>query len=97
MIGLLEDISCGDQGDKNLTDLIKTIFEPGGLLEKTLDFEHRPEQASMAEVFLNSLEEESHLLFEAGTGVGKSLAYLIPCHSSFEKKKANLCGGNQHH
>ena len=55
MIGLLEDISCGDQGDKNLTDLIKTIFEPGGLLEKTLDFEHRPEQASMAEVFLNSL------------------------------------------
>ncbi len=87
MIGLLEDISCGDQGDKNLTDLIKTIFEPGGLLEKTLDFEHRPEQASMAEVFLNSLEEESHLLFEAGTGVGKSLAYLIPAILHSKKRK----------
>ena len=40
--------------------------------------EHRPQQADMAFAVAQKMQENSPLLFEAGTGVGKSLAYLIP-------------------
>ncbi len=58
---------------------IKTYFDSGGVLSKKLGtFEFRPQQLEMAEAVAASLEEGHHLMVEAGTGTGKSLAYLIP-------------------
>ena len=42
------------------------------------DFEARPEQLEMAQSIARAIEEKSHLLVEAGTGTGKSYAYLVP-------------------
>jgi ATP-dependent DNA helicase DinG len=41
-------------------------------------YEHRPGQIKMAQAVLKAIEESSHLCVEAGTGTGKTLAYLIP-------------------
>jgi len=41
-------------------------------------FEQRPQQVEMAQAVAAALDEDSHLLVEAGTGTGKSLAYLLP-------------------
>ena len=41
-------------------------------------FEHRPQQVEMLQAVARAFNEETHLLAEAGTGVGKSLAYLLP-------------------
>jgi len=58
---------------------IKTYFDNGGVLSQKLgSFEFRPQQLEMAEAVAASLEEGHHLMVEAGTGTGKSLAYLIP-------------------
>ena len=55
------------------------FFQPGGALESGLQgYEDRPEQHRMAEAVASALEEGSSLLVEAGTGTGKSLAYLLP-------------------
>ncbi len=62
-----------------------------GLLSKHLDsYEVRHEQIAMAEAVARSIENERHLVVEAGTGVGKSLAYLIPfiAWTKNEQKKA---------
>ena len=42
------------------------------------DFEERPEQLQMALAVAHAIENKSHLLVEAGTGTGKSYAYLVP-------------------
>jgi DNA polymerase-3 subunit epsilon/ATP-dependent DNA helicase DinG len=49
-----------------------------GLAQVLPDFEQRDEQLQMAEAVRRSFERGGHLLVEAGTGVGKSLAYLVP-------------------
>ena len=54
------------------------MFGEAGLLSGAKNFEYRPEQQEMASAVANVLEERRHLVVEAGTGVGKSLAYLIP-------------------
>ena len=57
---------------------IHAIFSDKGLLSKAKNFEFRPQQQEMAAAVAHALEEERHLVIEAGTGVGKSLAYLTP-------------------
>src|SRR6266567_1097973 len=57
---------------------IHAIFSDKGLLSKAKNFEFRPEQQEMAARVAQALEEERHLVVEAGTGVGKSLGYLVP-------------------
>ena len=57
---------------------IRAIFSDKGLLSKAKNFEFRPQQQEMAAGVAHALEEERHLVVEAGTGVGKSLAYLAP-------------------
>ena len=57
---------------------IRAIFSEKGLLSRAKNFEFRPEQQEMAAGVAQALEEERHLVVEAGTGVGKSLAYLAP-------------------
>lgn len=54
-------------------------FELEGLAGRTFEcFEYRAEQVDMAAAVLDAFASERHALIEAGTGVGKSLAYLIP-------------------
>ncbi|RYX80148.1 ATP-dependent DNA helicase, partial [bacterium] len=63
--------------------ILERIFAPGGALELQMkargrDFEARPEQLEMAMEVSRSARDGAHLLVEAGTGVGKSYAYLVP-------------------
>jgi ATP-dependent DNA helicase DinG len=58
---------------------IEGIFGPGGLLEKRHPgYEFRPSQLAMAELAEQAFEKHQHTVIEAGTGTGKTLAYLIP-------------------
>lgn len=67
---------------------IGRIFRPSGKLRKGLEFyEYRKEQEEMAKAVANALNQEKYLIVEAGTGVGKSWAYLIP--AIFWAKKNN--------
>ena len=62
------------------------MFAPGGALAETLPgYEPRAEQAELARAVADALEGGDHLLAEAGTGTGKSLAYLVPALSSGRK------------
>jgi len=55
------------------------FFAPGGLLSRThLAYEFRRGQLQMAQAVEQALEEKRHLIVEAGTGTGKTLAYLMP-------------------
>src|ERR1700751_644793 len=54
------------------------MFGKDGLLSGAKNFEYRPEQQQMAAAVAAALDEKRHLVVEAGTGVGKSLAYLVP-------------------
>ncbi len=55
------------------------FFSPGGLLsQSSLAFEHRPGQYEMARAVESALHDNRHLIVEAGTGTGKTLAYLLP-------------------
>jgi ATP-dependent DNA helicase DinG len=55
------------------------FFAPGGILARSsLPYEYRPGQLEMAKAVERALEERRHLIVEAGTGTGKTLAYLLP-------------------
>jgi ATP-dependent DNA helicase DinG len=55
------------------------FFSPGGLLSQTHPaYEFRRGQLQMAQAVEQALEERRHLIVEAGTGTGKTLAYLVP-------------------
>ncbi len=55
------------------------VFGPGGWLARHHpNYEHRPGQLEMAEIVEAALENRRHLIVEAGTGTGKTLAYLVP-------------------
>jgi ATP-dependent DNA helicase DinG len=55
------------------------FFAPGGILAKSpLPYEYRPGQLEMAKAVERALGERRHLIVEAGTGTGKTLAYLLP-------------------
>src|SRR5512139_3855665 len=55
-----------------------TFSEEGPLAEALPGFRPRPEQVAMAEAVADTLEERGKLLVEAGTGTGKTFAYLVP-------------------
>src|SRR5277367_6199624 len=55
------------------------FFSPGGVLSRTHPgYEFRRGQLQMAQAVEKALEEKRHLIVEAGTGTGKTLAYLLP-------------------
>jgi len=55
------------------------FFSPGGVLARSpLPYEYRPGQLEMAKAVERALAERRHLIVEAGTGTGKTLAYLLP-------------------
>ena len=72
MIALREDF------DNEFEGSIRETFGRTGVLSQQPNFEYRPEQQQMAETIARALRENRHLVVEAGTGVGKSLAYLVP-------------------
>ncbi|MBU3665594.1 MAG: ATP-dependent DNA helicase [Chthoniobacterales bacterium] len=57
---------------------MEEIFSPGGLLSSANNYEFRPQQLLMAQRVAAVLARGGHLVAEAGTGTGKSLAYLVP-------------------
>jgi ATP-dependent DNA helicase DinG len=78
-----------DTGDGTAKPSMREVFGPGGLLEKCMaggfdrstvssDYEHRPGQLEMAELVHDAFETRHHAIVEAGTGTGKTLAYLLP-------------------
>ena len=71
-------IALKDSLGSDFVERVRAIFAPDGRLAKARNFEYRPEQQAMAAAVAQALEDERHLVVEAGTGVGKSLAYLIP-------------------
>jgi ATP-dependent DNA helicase DinG len=57
----------------------RAVLGPGGVLARALpDYEPRPSQVEMAERVADALACRRPLLVEAGTGTGKTLAYLVP-------------------
>src|SRR5258708_27876600 len=55
------------------------IFGPEGLIAQAHpEYEHRPGQIEMARAVMRAFEDRKHLIVEAGTGTGKTLAYLVP-------------------
>ena len=58
---------------------VSDVFGADGHLSRELvGFEYRAQQERMAEMVADAIEDGEHLIVEAGTGVGKSLAYLVP-------------------
>lgn len=86
MIGPVEHAPGPDE----LVEQVRQIFSPTGLLSAASNFEFRPQQQEMAVAVTEALLGRKNLCVEAGTGVGKSLAYLIPSilYALREKKKA---------
>ena len=73
-------MSIGQNGhhQRVLPERIKSFFSPVGTLGQAKGYEARPGQAKMAERVAEIIEDRKHLVVEAGTGTGKSLAYLVP-------------------
>ena len=62
-----------------LRDVVSDDLRAGGVLSRTLPgYEERPAQIEMARRVADALERGEHLVVEAGTGTGKSLAYILP-------------------
>jgi ATP-dependent DNA helicase DinG len=74
----------------DLVSQVEQIFSPSGVLSRASNFEFRPQQQEMAVAVARALQNQEHLAVEAGTGVGKSLAYLVPAilFAVAQKKKA---------
>jgi ATP-dependent DNA helicase DinG len=69
---------------------VERVFSQHGTLSSRPDYEYRPQQLEMARAISSALERNSDLIVEAPTGVGKSLAYLVPAivHAVTAKRKA---------
>lgn len=81
MIGLRDDTDSAlppAPPPSHAPELAAKLFSEGGWLQEGLQLEHRPEQEQMAHATAQAFDFDQPLLFEAGTGVGKSLAYLLP-------------------
>ncbi|MBM3845067.1 MAG: DEAD/DEAH box helicase [Verrucomicrobia bacterium] len=91
MISLHDQAGGPTRGD--LVEQVASIFSPEGLLASNPRFEYRPQQQEVAVAVMRALVEGQHLIVEAGTGVGKSMAYLIPSilFALARKRKAVIC------
>lgn len=89
MIGLVDTADSAP----DLVAQVEEVFSPTGVFSKAKNFEYRAEQQQMAVAVARALTTREHLLVEAGTGVGKSFAYLVPAilFAASRKKKAIIC------
>ena len=68
-----------DERQALAVERLAAMLESGGLLSARFHgFEYRPQQVQMLEAVARAFNASSHLLVEAGTGTGKSIAYLLP-------------------
>ena len=75
---LAERLASSQTSTRTLPTLHE-FFSPGGILSQSpLPYEYRPGQLEMAKAVERALAERRHLIVEAGTGTGKTLAYLLP-------------------
>lgn len=80
MIGLTEPNESLPEPAPQSTapEVVPVLFGEDGILTQDLGLEYRPQQDAMARAIAAAQSADDCLLFEAGTGVGKSLAYLLP-------------------
>jgi ATP-dependent DNA helicase DinG len=71
-------IALREDFDSEFPGKIREMFGRKGVLSGARGFEFRAEQQRMAAAVAGALDQNHHLVVEAGTGVGKSLAYLVP-------------------
>jgi ATP-dependent DNA helicase DinG len=92
VISLAEDASAPSAAP-DLVRQVEAMFSATGAFSAAKNFEYRPQQQQMAVAVARALTEGGHLLVEAGTGVGKSFAYLVPAilFAVAQKKKAVIC------
>jgi ATP-dependent DNA helicase DinG len=70
---------------------MEDIFGENGLISKFHEaYEHRDGQIKMAEAVMRAFDEKRHLVVEAGTGTGKTLAYLVPAIAAALGKKRRV-------
>lgn len=75
----------------NLNEEGEEILKPGGIISKhSNSYEYRPDQIKMLKTVSEAFEEEKHAVIEAGTGIGKSMAYLIPALLWSEKNEKKV-------
>ena len=77
------------------TDVISILGNEGKVAQRLERYEHRPEQLEMAEAVAQAIENKNHLLVEAGTGVGKSFAYLVPAILATCKQNETRSGSDR--
>lgn len=71
--------------------MIEEVFGPSGIISRSHEnYENRPGQIKMAEAVTAAFEEKRHLIVEAGTGTGKTLAYLIPAIAAAQSEKKTI-------
>jgi ATP-dependent DNA helicase DinG len=74
---------------------VTEVFSDEGLLAELIDgYRHRPEQEEMAKKILSAIKEGQSLVCEAGTGTGKTMAYLVPALLS--RQKVIVSTGTKH-
>src|SRR6266487_1655484 len=75
-----------------MTSTLTAILGPEGAIARRLAdrYEHRPQQLEMADAVACAFAKGHHLLVEAGTGVGKSFAYLLPAIDFAVKNKKRV-------
>lgn len=76
-----------DHGHNLLMDTYKVLGPNGLIAKKFPGFESRPQQLEMADAVADAIARKRKLLVEAGTGVGKSFAYLVPAIQAAAAKK----------
>ncbi|MCY4246297.1 MAG: exonuclease domain-containing protein [Chloroflexi bacterium] len=75
------ELADASRNPLSLAKVSQIFGERGALAAQHNSFETRPQQSDMAREVAGALNDGRHLLIEAGTGTGKSLAYLIPAAS----------------
>lgn len=75
---MISTLEAQPAGVAAIVAVTRHFFSPEGVLARAKNFEYRPPQQQMAVAVAEALTRGDHLIVEAGTGVGKSLAYLVP-------------------
>ncbi len=93
MISFLDSTSEAPPGRRDLAERMHAAFSEDGMLASSPQFEYRPQQQRMAALVAGALEGPHPLVVEAATGVGKSLAYLLPAvtFALEAERKAIIC------
>ncbi len=75
----IQDLSTSHVLPERTTENVESVFGDNGSLAEVINaYESRPQQVEMARKINDAFNQNNHLIVEAGTGIGKSLAYLVP-------------------